>query len=181
MGQWIDVVGAAHGDRSPERARWVATFKSGRYTVERPLHLGAALAGRPDLADSYSAFGEPLGEAFQLRDDVLGVFGDPTETGKPVGDDLREGKPTLLLALGSQRSEGCERDLLGRAGSADLTDAEVAAMAAVLDRCGARDAVEREIDLLVERAVEALGRCYIEPEARDALRRLCTLVAWRRR
>ena len=81
------------------RARRIARYKSGKYTIERPLHVGAALAGRlADLAGPLSAYGDPLGEAFQLRDDLLGVFGDEALTGKPVGDDLREGKPTPLLA-----------------------------------------------------------------------------------
>ena len=77
----------------------IERYKSGKYTVERPLHIGAALAGRlAELAGPLTAFGIPLGEAFQMRDDLLGVFGDPTVTGKPVGDDLREGKLTPLLA-----------------------------------------------------------------------------------
>jgi geranylgeranyl diphosphate synthase type I len=179
MGQWIDVVGAARRDRSPERARWVAAFKSGRYTVERPLHLGAALAGRPDLLEPYSAIGRPLGEAFQLRDDLLGVFGDPARTGKPVGDDLREGKPTLLLALGTERVDGRGRRLLERAGADDLTDDEVTAMRSLLDGCGAAAAVEREIEARVASAVDAVDSCSLRSPASEALRRLCRLVAWR--
>src|SRR5436305_107189 len=87
------------------RARRIARYKSGKYTIERPLHVGAALAGRyADLHESLSAYGDPLGEAFQLRDDLLGAFGDEAQTGKPVGDDLREGKPTPLLAIASDRA-----------------------------------------------------------------------------
>jgi geranylgeranyl diphosphate synthase type I len=181
MGQWIDVVGAARCDRSPDRARWVASYKSGRYTVERPLQLGAALAGRPDLFALFSAVGRPLGEAFQLRDDVLGVVGDPSRTGKPVGDDLRDGKPTLLLALATERAGAAERRLLERAGADDLADGELAAMQSAIVGCGAVDAVETEIATLVELAVDALDRCTLEPPAHDALLRLCRLAAWRER
>src|SRR5690606_186530 len=97
VGQYLDVLTQATGDTSLERAGKVARYKSAKYTVERPLLLGAALAdAAPDVRVAYSAYGLPLGEAFQLRDDVLGVFGDPAQTGKPAGDDLREGKRTYL-------------------------------------------------------------------------------------
>ena len=99
MGQYLDVLGTARAGTDLASARRIARYKSGKYTIERPLHLGAALAGRGDeLAAALSAYGDPLGEAFQLRDDILGTFGDSERTGKPVGDDLREGKPTPLLA-----------------------------------------------------------------------------------
>ena len=104
-GQYLDVLGQTlPEDDDPaagvERARHVIRFKSAKYTIEHPLLIGGTLAGADDdLLATYSAFGLPLGEAFQLRDDVLGVFGDPDETGKPAGDDLREGKRTVLLAM----------------------------------------------------------------------------------
>ena len=95
VGQYLDILGTARGDTDHEGARRIARYKSGKYTIERPLHVGAALAGRLDeLQASLSAYGDPLGEAFQLRDDLLGAFGEEAATGKPVGDDLREGKPT---------------------------------------------------------------------------------------
>ena len=179
MGQWIDLVGAARRDRSPQRARWVAAYKSGRYTVERPLQLGAALAGRPDLARPYSQFGRPLGQAFQLRDDLLGALGDPACTGKPVGDDLRDGKPTLLVALAAERATPAERRRLARIGTADLDAADVESLRALLVDCGAAAAVEREITTLVDQAVNGLDRCRLDPTAHDALRRLAARVAWR--
>jgi len=179
MGQWVDLIGAARGARSPEVARWVATYKSGRYTVERPLHLGAGLAGRCDLLPAYSAFGVPLGEAFQLRDDLLGVLGDPSRTGKPVGTDLREGKPTLVLALGLRLADAGGRRRLARAGASDLDDEEIHELCDLLRASGAVEAVEREIDDLVARAMDALDACDLRPDAVDALRRLCTLAAWR--
>ena len=99
-GQYLDLLEQARGGGSVERALRVARYKSAKYTIEKPLHLGAALAGAgQDVLDGYSGYGLPLGEAFQLRDDVLGVFGDPAETGKPAGDDLREGKRTALVAM----------------------------------------------------------------------------------
>ena len=104
-GQYLDLLEQARGDRLGRAARCASLrYKTAKYTVERPLHLGAALAGggRGPARRVYSAYGLPLGEAFQLRDDVLGVFGDPAETGKPAGDDLREGKRTVLVALRAQ-------------------------------------------------------------------------------
>ena len=99
-GQYLDLLEQARGGGSVQRALRVARYKSAKYTIEKPLHLGAVLAGAgQDVLDGYSGYGLPLGEAFQLRDDVLGVFGDPAETGKPAGDDLREGNRTVLVAL----------------------------------------------------------------------------------
>src|SRR5258705_11906009 len=110
-------------------ARRIARYKSGKYTVERPLHLGAALAGRlDDLREPLTAYGLPLGEAFQLRDDLLGVFGDAGVTGKPVGDDLREGKPTALVAIAAERVDAAGRRLLDRLGSPDLAHDACAAL-----------------------------------------------------
>jgi geranylgeranyl diphosphate synthase type I len=153
-------------------ARWVARYKSGRYTVERPLHLGATLAGDDRLVGPWSAFGEPLGEAFQLRDDLLGVYGDPVDTGKPSGDDLREGKPTLLLALASDYAGGAGQRLIERVGSPDLRDDEVTDLRDLFERCGARAMVEAEIERLVARSEQALAASAIPPMARDGLHAL---------
>ena len=91
-------------------------YKSAKYTVEHPLLLGAAMAGAgPQLLAGLSAYGLPLGEAFQLRDDILGVFGDPDRTGKPAGDDLREGKRTVLVAQLERLGTPAQRDLVVRA------------------------------------------------------------------
>lgn len=103
MGQYLDLRATAAGVANAETALRVALYKTARYSVERPLHLGASLAGRRDeLAPELSAYGIPLGIAFQLADDLLGAFGDSAETGKPVGDDERQGKPTLLFATGDR-------------------------------------------------------------------------------
>lgn len=180
-GQWVDVMAGARARLSPDLARWIARYKSGRYTVERPLQLGAALAGHDDLAAGFSAFGEPLGQAFQLRDDLLGVFGDPRHTGKPAGDDLREGKPTLLLALTREYAGDNDQPLLGRVGSPDLTDDEVAALRALVDRSGARAMVEAEIARLVAQAERALAAAPVEPAVRDPLRALAARATARDR
>jgi geranylgeranyl diphosphate synthase type I len=118
IGQALDLIGTAEARHDLPMARRIATYKSGKYTIERPLHLGAALIGRlTELAESLSAYGLPLGEAFQMRDDVLGAFGDPDVTGKPVGEDLREGKPTPLLAITTARAGAAGSGLLDRVGS----------------------------------------------------------------
>jgi geranylgeranyl diphosphate synthase type I len=179
MGQYLDVLGAATGALDAQAARWVATLKSGRYTVQRPLQLGAALAGRRDLAPWYSAFGTPLGQAFQLRDDLLGVFGDPEATGKPVGDDLREGKATLLLAIAAQRARGEERRLLDRVGAPDLGDAEIAQLRGMLERCGARAEIEAAIAARTNAALAVLDEAPIAEDALGPLRELAALAAWR--
>jgi geranylgeranyl diphosphate synthase type I len=171
IGQYLDVLGAADGTFDLERARRVARYKSGKYTVERPLHLGAALAGGlAELAEPLSAYGAPLGEAFQLRDDLLGVFGDPEVTGKPVGDDLREGKPTTLLVLARERAEPSDLRLLARVGSADLDGDDVAALRSHFERCGARAAVEQAIDELTAAALHHLDTAEMPAEVRAALR-----------
>src|SRR4051812_19213523 len=105
IGQSLDLIGAAEATFELALAQRIVSYKSAKYTVERPLHLGAALAGaEASVAGALSEIGLPLGQAFQLRDDELGVFGDEVITGKPVGDDLREGKPTPMLALAHERA-----------------------------------------------------------------------------
>src|SRR5207253_7820637 len=131
------------GDLSRQTAQRISQYKSGKYTVERPLHLGAALAGRLDeLATGLTGYGMPLGEAFQLRDDLLGVFGDTSLTGKPVGEDLREGKPTLLYAMAAERAGGADAAVLARYGAHDLDEEGIAALQEVLLGTGAVEAVE---------------------------------------
>jgi geranylgeranyl diphosphate synthase, type I len=179
VGQYLDMLGTARGDADLETAQRISTYKSGKYTVERPLHLGAALAGRLDeLAGPLSAFGLPLGEAFQLRDDLLGAFGDSRAIGKPVGDDLREGKPTPLLAIARERAGAVEADALAAVGS-ELTGEQLAAVRQALVSTGAAGEVERRIEDLTKEAVEAAHALPLDPSAGDALAELATFVAWR--
>lgn len=182
IGQYLDVLGTARGRVGLEAARRIARYKSGKYTVERPLHVGAALAGRLDeLQAPLSAYGAPLGEAFQLRDDVLGVFGDAAATGKPVGDDLREGKPTPLLALAEACATGAGARLLERVGNPDLTDAEVADLQQVLVDTGALTAIEADIEALTAEAVAAIKEAPLAEEAKVALAELADNIATRDR
>jgi geranylgeranyl diphosphate synthase type I len=180
MGQYLDVVGAARSDRDLDRSELIARYKSGRYTVERPLHLGAATAGRLlELAPHLSRFGSPLGEAFQLRDDLLGALGDEASTGKPVGDDLREGKPTVLLAYAQALATPSQLRVLGRVGQDDLDDHGVAEIQEVLVRSGAVDAVEGAIAVRVHASLAALDSAPITEPARRALGDLVDQLAWR--
>ncbi|WP_436787271.1 polyprenyl synthetase family protein [Yinghuangia sp. YIM S10712] len=173
-GQYLDVLEQAMGGGSVARSRRVIRFKSAKYTIERPLHVGAALAGGGDeLLAAYSAYGLPLGEAFQLRDDVLGVFGDPAETGKPAGDDLREGKRTVLLALASERSSPAQARMLDElVGDPALDDAGVKDLRGVIEQTGALAEVEAMIGALTARALAALDAAPVAADARTVLRGL---------
>jgi geranylgeranyl diphosphate synthase type I len=172
-GQYLDMLEqavAAQPD-AVERARRVIRYKSAKYSIEQPLLIGGALAGAaPDLLAAYAAYGLPLGEAFQLRDDVLGVFGDPAQTGKPAGDDLREGKRTVLVAKALERASAAQaarvRALLG---DPALDVAGVDALREVIVSTGALTAVEELVDELVAQARGALAAADVAPPARDVL------------
>ncbi len=182
VGQSLDLVGTAAASTDAALAHRIATFKSGKYTVERPLHLGAAIAGRLDeLAPALSAIGLPLGRAFQLRDDILGAFGDSSITGKPVGDDLREGKPTPLVAAAYSRASDDDRALMERLGAPDLTVDEVHALRAVFEHTGAVEEIEAEIARLVDDARAAIAVAPLTPQALAWLEELASYVAWRDR
>lgn len=184
LGQYLDLVGTARRDSDLETTRRISLYKSGKYTVERPLHLGAALAGRfggPDgLGETLSTYGLAVGEAFQLRDDLLGAFGDPSVTGKPVGEDLREGKPTPLYALAVAKAGPADIAALDRLyGKPDLCGAEIDEVRELLIRTGARGAVEERIQTLVKVGVAALGDAALAGEAGDELEALARFVAER--
>ena len=159
MGQYLDVIGTAQGGVSVADARTIVCNKTAGYTIVRPLQLGAALAGRADLAAKLSAHGLPLGVAFQLRDDMLGAFGEPERTGKPVGDDLREGKPTVLLALAREAADESQRAVLATVranGGPEVSGDKIAAIQEVMIETGAVAATEAEIDQLLASALEAI-------------------------
>jgi geranylgeranyl diphosphate synthase type I len=182
VGQYLDVLGTARGDTDFVRARRIARYKSGKYTIERPLHVGAALAGQYDqLGAALSGYGDPLGEAFQLRDDLLGAFGEEAVTGKPVGDDLREGKPTPLLSVATARATDEQQAVLALVGSADLPAEDVAAIQSVLVDTGAVAEMEASIDRLTAYAIGAIERAPITADASCALVELAHYVAWRDR
>jgi geranylgeranyl diphosphate synthase type I len=185
-GEYLDVLAKAVGGTARsagdiDRALRVARYKSGKYTIERPLHLGAALAGAgPEVSRAYSAYGLPLGEAFQLRDDVLGVFGDPDVTGKPAGDDLREGKRTALIAHAGAAATPIQAQVLAQhLGDPHLEPAGVAALRTVIVDTGALSAVERLIDDKTEQAVAGLRDAPVTDEAVRVLSELATAATTR--
>jgi geranylgeranyl diphosphate synthase type I len=205
-GQYLDLLGQVTGDETLESALRVVEFKTTKYTIERPLHLGAALAGGyagqapcrgaagrdgpagPDalakhdaaLAAAYTAYGLPLGLAFQLRDDILGVFGDPAQTGKPAGDDVREGKRTVLLAIARDRATAGQAGVIDRyLGDPMLDEAGTAEVRAAITATGALAECERMIGRHVGEAVAALAAAPITGEARDALAELAVAATAR--
>ena len=185
-GQYLDLLEEAVGpDQTPavaeERALNILRFKSAKYSMERPLMLGGALAGADEaLLIAYSAFALPLGEAFQLRDDVLGVFGDPEVTGKPAGDDLREGKRTFLIARALASSGADSRSRI----NAMLGDTSLGADAVgtlrdlIVDR-GALAHTERLIAEKSDEAFTALERLTVDPVSQQALRLLAEAAVTR--
>jgi geranylgeranyl diphosphate synthase type I len=182
VGQVLDILGSVRGVRDVEQAERICRYKSGKYTIERPLHLGAALAspGRFDeLSGPLTAYGLPLGDAFQMRDDVMGAFGDTATTGKPVGGDLREGKPTPLLARAIAAATPLQRVELGRVGETGLTDEQVAVIQQVIVDTGALADLERTIARLADEAVAAIERSDFEPGARDELVAMAAYVSQR--
>jgi geranylgeranyl diphosphate synthase type I len=179
-GQYLDVVEQSRGGGSVQRALAIARLKSAKYTVERPLHLGAALAGAAeDVFAGFTGFGIPLGEAFQLRDDLLGVFGNPTETGKPAGDDLREGKRTVLVALALDPATEAQRSVLAGIGDPGLTDDQIEQLREVLVDTAATREVESMIEQRVESALRALAAMHIDVLAREQLLDLATAATAR--
>ncbi|CAB4755129.1 unannotated protein [freshwater metagenome] len=167
-GQYLDLLEQARGGGSIERALRVVRYKSAKYTIEKPLHLGAALAGASlEVFTTYTAFGLPLGEAFQLRDDVLGVFGDPKETGKPAGDDLREGKRTVLIAIASERASSAQMSAIRtHLGDQGLDLAGVEELRQIITDTGALDHAEQLISDLLQSSLLAIETDAINPAAR---------------
>jgi geranylgeranyl diphosphate synthase, type I len=167
VGQYLDMVASARGGTAVHAER-ITRYKSAKYTVERPLHIGATLAGAGDeMLRAFSDFGIPLGEAFQLRDDVLGIVGDPAVTGKPVGSDLREGKLTLPVLHARDRVPA---SLFARAfgePAANAGDVEMLRDAVV--ECGAVRDTEHRIDELAGTALAALDRLPVDGGVRAAL------------
>lgn len=178
-GQYLDILEEVAGPAEPHetavaRAAAIIRYKSAKYSSEHPLVLGGALAGAPEeLLGGYSGFALPLGEAFQLRDDVLGVFGDPATTGKPAGDDLREGKRTVLVGLTIEGANQQDRDFVdNNLGRQDLSDSEVERLCAIMVDSGALAGTERLIDTLSGQAFAALTALEISAAVKEALRHL---------
>jgi len=185
-GQFLDIVAQAqplHDDSgwALAEAERVVEYKSARYTVQRPCQLGAALGGGSErLQADLAAYGSPLGRAFQFRDDVLGVFGDSEVTGKPAGDDLREGKRTVLVAHAYAHAGAAGRNLLAqRLGDADLDAGGVADLQQVIVESGARESVEAMIEEAYSRAMTALAQAQLTDEGRQGLEALAAAAVRR--
>ncbi len=171
-GQYLDLLAQTSRSTSASDAMRVLRYKSAKYTVERPLQFGAALAkADPGLLTALSSYGIPLGEAFQLRDDVLGVFGESEVTGKPSGDDIREGKRTLLVARAHAKATPEQHDVLAKNFGQAHVDADgIRAVQQVFRDTGALAAVETVITELTTAARGALKHAPIDDtETRQAL------------
>ena len=180
-GQYLDIVAEASGADSVASALTVNIYKTASYTISRPLQLGAAAAADcPDILDAFHELGTSLGVAFQLRDDVLGVFGDPVVTGKPSGDDLRSGKRTVLLAeaveLADKHDPVAAKTLRTSIGT-ELTDAQVKELCQLIESVGALAAVENRIDTLMRRALDIFDAAPIDAPAKAGLADLARLAA----
>jgi len=182
MSAHLDVLEQAVCGGSVERARRVIRFKSAKYTIERPLHIGAALAGAADeVLTAYSAYGLPLGEAFQLRDDVLGVFGYPADNGKTAGDDLREGKRTVLVAMALERADERQAEVVRRLlGDPGLDADGVDRLRQVIEETGALTEAEKMIDRRTEECLTALEAAPVVGPARAVLTDLARAATARR-
>lgn len=179
-GQFLDVYEQTQKTYSVERSLKIARYKSGKYSIERPLHFGAAMANPTNLETYYgiySEYGLPLGEAFQLRDDLLGVFGDPNETGKPAGDDLREGKRTALVAYAYDRGDLATKKLIeSKLGTEDVDN-----LADAISQSGAVVHVEDLIEKLAEEALDAINRQELNSEVKPLLIEMVSIVTKRSR
>jgi geranylgeranyl diphosphate synthase, type I len=184
-GQYLDILAQADTTQSPadqvERARRVIVHKSARYSVQHPLVMGGRIADAGEqLIAEYSTYGAALGEAFQLRDDVLGVFGDPAETGKPAGDDLREGKRTVLIAYARERASRVQAETLDSLlGDRHLDMQGVARLREILTDTQAVGRVEARIAELIAVAEAALKRADLRGDGYEALTALITLATTR--
>ncbi|MFE0062889.1 polyprenyl synthetase family protein [Streptomyces sp. NPDC059003] len=180
-GQYLDLQSSARPDDDLATALRVILFKTAKYTIERPLHVGAALAGAPPaVLEACTAYALPLGQAFQLRDDLLGALGSPEQTGKSALDDLREGKQTVLLILARHRADPQQADVLGElVGNPALDEGGAALVRRILRETGADRAVEDMIRERYARALHALEHAPFPAETLPVLRKLATDAAWR--
>jgi geranylgeranyl diphosphate synthase, type I len=185
-GQYLDILEEVAWREAPEdellpRAHRVVVYKSAKYSIESPLALGGLMAGGTELqVDALRRFGLPLGVAFQLRDDLLGVFGDPTVTGKPAGDDLREGKRTVLIALARRALPGSAVRLIDELlGDPELSDHQIATLQATIRDSGAVETVESMIERSVREAAAALEDAPLSRAARSELISLADVVTRR--
>ena len=181
-GQYLDVLEGALGKSDLQRSLKIARYKSGRYSIERPLRFGAALAGASEsLQGALSDFGLPLGEAFQLRDDILGVFGDSELTGKPSGDDIREGKRTVLIAMTAERTPPEDRAKIESSlGDPTLSASQVAEIQRLIEDSGALSECEGLIERLLDQSLRSLEHPEMNLEVSKSLREMAVAATRRK-
>jgi geranylgeranyl diphosphate synthase type I len=181
-GQFLDIHEQTQKSSSVDRSMKIARYKSGKYTIERPLHLGAAIANPIEQLriDALSKYGLPLGEAFQLRDDLLGVYGDVSVTGKPAGDDLREGKKTVLIALSRENQSPSQSQSFDKYfGSPELDSEGITCLQQIILDTGAKDKLEKMIEELAETSLAAIDSPHFSEEGQQLLRELAHIATKR--
>lgn len=185
-GQYLDIVEEnawpnVAKEHARSRASRVVEYKSAKYSIEAPLVIGALVSGATgDDIDGFRNFALPLGHAFQLRDDLLGVFGDESVTGKPVGDDLREGKRTVLIAMAQESMTSAAFEQLNETlGNLSATETEIARAQRAIEESGARDELEKLIDAYFEESLDALSRLHISTSGAELLTDLAHRVVRR--
>ena len=182
IGQYLDTLGSARRERRVEVAERICRYKSAKYTIERPLHLGAVAANveaGSALMPMLSAYGLPLGDAFQMRDDMLGAFGDSSITGKPVGGDFLEGKPTPMLARAYALASASQLKILDSIGTPGISHDDVSLVQEVVLATGAVAEMESLIVSLRDEAVASLDKQMIQGGAYEALLELADAVTQR--
>ena len=182
IGQYLDTLGSANRERRIEAAERICRYKSAKYTIERPLHLGAYAADAElgaAIAPMLSAYGLPLGDAFQMRDDMLGAFGDPLLTGKPVGGDFVEGKPTPMLARAYAVATAAQLRVLDLVGTPALSESDVIDIQEVVTATGAVSEMESLITALRDEAIQSLDSSMMRGDSYDALVELADTVTRR--
>jgi geranylgeranyl diphosphate synthase type I len=182
IGQYLDTLGSARRERRIEIAERICRYKSAKYTIERPLHLGAVAANVETgsaLMPMLSAYGLPLGDAFQMRDDMLGAFGDSSITGKPVGGDFLEGKPTPMLARAYALASASQLKILDSIGTPGMSSGDVSAVQEVVSATGAVAEMELLIVSLRDEAVASLDKQMVRGGAYETLLELADAVTQR--
>lgn len=174
LGQYLEMTAGFRQHLTEPELLKVLQMKSGRYSVERPIQLGALLAGASaEVLEALAAYGAGMGEAFQLQDDLLGIFGDAERVGKPVGSDLAEGKFTVLIHHTLDRAPAEDRQVVLQAlGNAGLAAGEVERVQTIIEECGARRHVVDMVEERMEAAMAALSDLELEPEGEEFLRGL---------
>ena len=178
-GQQMDIDAGYRKKLSKDLISKIAQYKSGKYTIERPIHMGALITNENAPLEKLSNFGSPLGEAFQLRDDILGIFGDHDKTGKPVGDDIREGKYTLLMAYAVENANEKEKEILDLRGSSNISQKSIDDIVTIIIENGALEYVEKRISSLYDEALIALDSIETNQDANKLALSLAKYVCWR--